>query len=65
VNLCGQFGPRQPRQRPVHQQQRIPRGISHPETRHGVDGVASGARGSASAVSPGPEPPQRRWLRRS
>src|SRR5664279_3307168 len=28
VNLLGQFGPRQPRQRPFHQQQRIPRGIS-------------------------------------
>ena len=49
VNLLGQFGPRQPRQRPLHQQGRIPRGISRPETRHGV---ASGTRGSASLLQP-------------
>jgi hypothetical protein len=49
VNLLGQFGPRQPRQSPLHQQQRIPRGISCPETRHGV---ASGTRGSASLLQP-------------
>jgi hypothetical protein len=49
VNLRGQFGPRQPRQSPFHQQQRIPRAISRPETRQGV---ASGTRGSASLLQP-------------
>jgi hypothetical protein len=49
VNLLGQFGPRQPCQRPLHQQQRIPRGISRPEKRRGV---TSGTRGSASLLQP-------------
>ena len=49
VNLLGQFGPRQPCQRSLHPQQRIPRGISRPEKRHGV---TSGTRGSASLLQP-------------
>ena len=47
VNLLGQFGSRQPRQSPFHQQQRIPRSIFTPRNSHGV---AFGTRGSASLL---------------